>query len=52
VILNAFKSGLDKLRSASIGYFTDLWSAKPHRPHLFRSLESGAAACTWYVPGM
>ena len=49
--LNVFKSRLDRMRSASIGFFTDQWSAKPHRPHLFR-LSGIRCGRTWYVPGM
>jgi len=47
--LNAFKSGLDRLRSASIDFFTDQWSAK--RTGLIYSgcLESGAAAPGMYL---
>jgi len=49
--LNAVKSGLDRLRSASIGFITDQWSAKLYRPHLFR-LPGIRCSRTWYVPGM
>jgi len=46
--LSEFKSGLDRLRSASIGFFIDQWSAKPYRPHLFcwSGIRCGH---TWYV---
>ena len=48
VSLNAFKSGLDRLRSESIGFFTDQWSTESYRPHLFQ-LFGIRCSHTWYV---
>jgi len=54
VTLNAFKSGLDGLRSASIGYFTDLYDPPSRIGHIYSSLWNQVRGRTWYVglPGI